>query len=318
MFSTHCESASLPRLPASGARDAPQTNDAPLAGRHIALTWSAEQGQMLTSSLEAAGARVTPIFASAPAPVADTAALDAALLRLSRYDWVVLTSLAGVDAFAQRLAALGIGPEACRHVYIAMLFPLTARARDFAALPPPLVPAAVLADDIEMGLRDIAGKRILLLSAEGMRGTLAVSLRRRGAEVDDVCAYRMLAHPVDAQSLDRILLRQRVDAMICTSGEMAEGLLEGLAQTGPDPAEALRSIPLMTLEAGATATLRRAGLAPITAVSEAPGQDTEPLPMEALVSAVASATSAVPSTSNGTAIYTERHTELCNEGVCIG
>ena len=314
MSSIHCESASLSQLPATGARDGPQTNDAPLAGRHIALTWSTEQGQMLTSALEAAGARVTPIFASAPAPVADTAALDAALRQLSRYDWVVLTSLAGVDAFAQRLAALGIGPEACRHVYIAMLFPLTARAREFAALPPQLVPAAVLADDIEMGLRDIAGKRILLLSAEseGTRDMLAVSLRRRGAEVDDVSAYRMLAHPVDAQSLDRILVSRRVDAMICTSGEMAEGLIEGVAQTGQDPAEALRAIPLMTLDTSATAMLRRAGLAPIAAVSEAPDEDAASPPLEALVSAVVSATSAAPRA--GTAVYRE----ICNEGVCIG
>lgn len=312
MFSIHCESAALPRSPAAGARDAPQTSDAPLAGRHIALTWSTEQGQMLTSALEAAGARITPIFASAPAPVADTTALDAALLRLSRYDWVVLTSLAGVDAFAQRLAAFGIGPEACRHVYIAMLFPLTARAREFAALPPQLVPSAVLADDIEMGLRDITGKRILLLSAEGMRDTLTASLRQRGAEVDDVCAYRMLAHPVDAPSLDRILLRRRVDAMICTSGAMAAGLLEGVAQTGQDPTEALRAIPLMTLDTSAAATLRQAGLAPIAAVSEAPGEDAEPLPMEALVSAVASATSAAPRA--GTAVYRE----MCNEGVSVG
>lgn len=311
MFTLHRGSEALSLLPATGARDGPRTNDAPLAGRHIALTWSVEQGQMLTSALEAAGARVTPLFASAAAPVADTSTLDTALLRLSRYDWVVLTSLAGVDAFAQRLVALGIGPDACRRVYIAMLFPLTARARELAALPPQLVPTTVLADDIEMGLRDIVGKRILLLRAESERihDLLADSLRQRGAEVDDVRAYRMLAHPVDAQSLEDILVRARVDAVICTSGEMAEGLLEGLARTGQDPVEALRTIPLITLDIAATATLRRAGLAPIPVCAEAPTEDTAMLRLRALVAAIASVAAVAASESAAS------HIETCREGV---
>lgn len=297
MFSLSPGDSVLPQVPYSGVRGAPLAVGRPLEGRHIALTWSVEQGQILTSALEAAGARITPLFAGAVAPVADTSALDAALLRLDHYDWVVLTGLAGVEAFAQRLVALGMGPEACRHVYIAMLFPVTARAREFAALPPQLVPAAVLADDIEAGLRDIVGKRVLLLGAEQTPDALAASLRWRGAEVDEASIYRMVAHPVDAQALEQILVRSRVDAVICTSGEMAEGLLEGLLRMGQDPAEALRAVPLVALDAGAAAILRWAGLVPAVAAATTASGDGAALSLESLVKVVVSATSAAVTAS---------------------
>lgn len=303
----------VPPARASGAYAAPHIRAAgrPLAGRHIALTWSVEQGEILTSVLEAAGARVMPLFAGIAEPVGDTSALDAALLQLSRYDRIVLTSLAAVDTFAQRLAALGMGADACHHVYIAMLFPVTARARELVVLPPQLVPPTVLANDIEMGLRDIVGKRILLLCAEHMQGTLAPALRRRGAEMDEVSAYRMSSYPVDARSLERVLALRRVDAIICTSGPMAEGLLAGLSQVGQEPAAALQAIPLITLDKATAAPLRRAGLAPTIAASATATGAATAFPLEALVAAVAP----VPSTETDAA--RESHPKVRNEGVFL-
>jgi uroporphyrinogen-III synthase len=272
--------------------DAPPIQDHLLAGQRIALTWSVEHGQILTSYLEAAGALVTPLFASAIASVGDTSALDAALSRLSRYDWVVLTSLAGVDALAGGLAALGLGADACRHIYTAMLLPVTARAWELAALPPHLVPSAVLADDIEMGLRDIAQKRILLLRAEQTHDTLAALLCQRGAEVDEVSAYRVVAHPVDGQSLHRACGPEGVGVVICTSAVAAAGLLAGFAALEQVPAKALRTTPIIALDEASAVPLRHAGLTPIVAVpSTAPGNNTTNS-LQRLISAVLSATSA--------------------------
>ncbi|HEX9413558.1 MAG TPA: uroporphyrinogen-III synthase [Ktedonobacterales bacterium] len=292
MLSMNSGSEILPHPHAVGACDAPSAGGGPLAGRHIAVTWSAEQRPILTPHLEAAGARVTPLFASVAVPVGATAALDAALLDLSRYDWVVLTSLAGVHAFAKRLAALHMGPGVCCHIHIAMLFPVTARAQELAALPPQLVPDAVLADDIAAGLRDIAGKRILLLSGEQMHGTLAATLRQRGAEVDHVSAYRLIAHPVDGQSLRYVLMHRRVDAIMCTSAVMAEGMLAGLVAVGQELAEALRTIPLIALDVAAAAPLREAGLAPAVAVAAALTDHAAMLLWQQLVLAFVSATTA--------------------------
>lgn len=266
-----------------------QSRDKPLAGRHVALTWSSEEGPIIAAHLEAAGARVTPLFAGAIEPVRDTTALDAALRQASRYDWIVLTSLSGVDVLAQRLVALGTGPDISRHIYIAMLFPATALARQLAATPLHLVPATALADDIEASLRELAGKKLLLLRAEHLHGTLAESLRWRGAEVDEISAYRMVAHAVDTPSLRQVLAPAGTDAIICTSAVMAEGLLAGLAALDRRPSEALRSVPLICLDPAAAAALRRAGLAPAVVVSSPPAREGATPSLRALVGTLVSA-----------------------------
>jgi uroporphyrinogen-III synthase len=254
------------------------------------LTWSAEHAQILTTYLEAAGALVTPLFASAIASASDTGTLDAALSHVSRYDWVVLTNLAGVDALAGRLAALGLGADACRHVYTAMLLPVTARAWEVAALPPQMVPALVLADDIEMGLRDIAQKRILLLRAEHTYDSLAAVLRQRGADVDEVSAYRVVAHPVDGQALHAAFGCDSAGAVICTSATTAEGLLAGFAALGQPPAKVLRTTPIIALDEAGAVPLRHAGLAPIVAAPSSTLEDDSTISLQLLLSVIVSAT----------------------------
>jgi Uroporphyrinogen-III synthase HemD len=132
----------------------PQSRDRSLTGLRIAVTWSVELGQILCSQLEAAGARVTPPFASALVLVRHTTTLDTALRNAHRYDWIVVTSLAAVESVARRLAALGLGRDACRHISIALLGPANARA-----------------DEIMARLGGLAGKRLLLLRAERTRAT---------------------------------------------------------------------------------------------------------------------------------------------------
>jgi hypothetical protein len=87
----------------------------------------------VSSQLEAARARVTPLFASAIVPVRDTTTLDTALRNARRYDGIVVTRLAAVESVARRLAALCLGRDACRHISIALLGPANARADEIMA-----------------------------------------------------------------------------------------------------------------------------------------------------------------------------------------
>lgn len=231
-----------------------------LAGRHIAVTWPAELGAILTSFLIVEGARVTPLFAGDLVPAESTTALDTTLSRLDHYDRVMVTSLAGVDAFVTRLVALGIRSDACPHIDISLLFPVMARTSEHALLLRQQMLTGGLTSNKELKLRDLSGKRILLLCAAGLHNSVAASLRRCGAEVDEVSTYRIVTYPVDAQSLRLVLETRRADDGICTSAIMADGLLAGLAKLGQHPVEALRSIPLITLDAAAAAILRQAGL----------------------------------------------------------
>jgi uroporphyrinogen-III synthase len=266
----------------------PQSRDRPLTGRRIAVTWSVDLGQRLSSQLEAARARVTPLFASAIVPVRDTTTLDTALRNARRYDGIVLTSLAAVESVARRLAALALGRDACRHISIALLGPANVRA-----------------DETMARLGGLAGKRLLLPRAERTRATerdsLAEALRRRGAEVEEVDAYRAIAHPVDASSLRAMLARNRIDAIVCTDSAMVDGPLMRLLATGLEPAQPLRETLLIALDEGAGARRRAAGLAAVR-VAQAPDIMSSPLG-SLLVSAL------TPITSTG-AVVTPVHTSM--------
>src|SRR5258708_28759153 len=207
-----------------------------LADRHIAITRPPEQAPQLARLLEAAGARVTILSSIAIAPLEDTGMLDAAVERLAwrdhAYDWAVFTSVNGVRALADRLSAGGQDWGLLRGVLVAAIGPPTAQALEAHGVTPALVPAEYVAEGILRGLGNVAGRRLLLLRADIARKTLAEELRRTGAEVDEIAAYRTVVVPPDAALLRQLLDTDRPDAITFTSSSTVRGLLESLEAAG--------------------------------------------------------------------------------------
>lgn len=254
------------------ASDERPTGDAlPLAGRRIAITRPREQADALAQRLEALGARVTLLAAIRIAPIEDHAPLDAAIARLGSYDWLVFTSVNGVAAFTERLAATGHTWDERGLAQVAAIGPATAAALERADVPVALMPDEYVAEGILDGLGMVAGQRLLLARADIARRTLAEGLRLRGAEVDEVAAYRTIPQPVAPELIERIVGDEggeRVDAITFTSSSTALGLLQGLAATGRDPAEALRGVALAAIGPITAATLREHGLEPAVVARE--------------------------------------------------
>ena len=254
------------------ASDERPTGDAlPLAGRRIAITRPREQADALARRLEALGARVTLLAAIRIAPIEDHVPLDAAIARLGSYDWLVFTSVNGVAAFTERLAATGHTWDERGLAQVAAIGPATAAALERAGVPVALMPDEYVAEGILDGLGMVAGQRLLLARADIARRTLAEGLRLRGAEVDEVAAYRTIPQSVAPKLIERILGDEggeRVDAITFTSSSTALGLLQGLAATGRDPAEALRGVALAAIGPITAATLREHGLEPAVVARE--------------------------------------------------
>jgi uroporphyrinogen-III synthase len=238
------------------------TTALPLVGRHIAITRAPEQAPTLARALEEQGARVTVLSAIAIHPLDDTSALDAALLTLSEYDWIVLTSANGVRAVADRLDALGLTWATRGRARVAVIGPATADALGSHGVSADLMPDEYVAESIVEGLGNVAGQRILLARADIARKTLAEELRLRGAEVDEVAAYHTEALPLDAGALDDVLRRDPADAITFTSSSTAHSLMRSLRQAGMEPADALKSVTTCAIGPITAATLREYGVAP--------------------------------------------------------
>lgn len=240
----------------------------PLLGKHIAITRPREQAAALAERLEALGARVSLLSAVSIEPLEDTSALDAAIARLGGYDWLVFTSVNGVRAVAERLRATGHTWAERGLARVAAIGPATAQALNDQGVAVDLTPDEYVAEGILEGMSMVAGQRMLLARADIARRTLADELRLRGAEVDEIAAYRTVAQPVAASLLQRALRDDRVDAMTFTSSSTAMGVLQGLEAMGLDPREALRGVALAAIGPITAATLREHGLTPTLVAEE--------------------------------------------------
>ncbi|HMO60071.1 MAG TPA: uroporphyrinogen-III synthase [Roseiflexaceae bacterium] len=200
----------------------------PLANRRVIVTRAAERAGTLIDALRRHGATpfVCPMIASQP--LADPAALDAALARLADYDWLIVTSAAAVDALTSRRSDL----HQRRPRRIGAVGPATAAALAHAGLAADLIPADYRAAGLLADIGSIAGQRVLLPQADIAQPELAAGLRAAGALVDVVVAYHTV--PGDGVDLALELLRSGVDAMIFTSPSTIRSLWQGLAARGID------------------------------------------------------------------------------------
>ena len=174
----------------------------PLAGRRIAITRAREQADSLAARLSALGAAVIELPTIEIRPPADPASLDRAIADLPSYDWLIFTSANGVRAFIDRLPDL----RALRGK-ICAIGPATRAAIEALHLKIDLMGEQYVAESLVEAFapHPLEGKRILLPRAAVARDIIPVELRKRGAHVDVVEAYRTVAPEIrDIPKFDAI------------------------------------------------------------------------------------------------------------------
>jgi uroporphyrinogen-III synthase len=246
----------------------------PLHGRRIVITRAREQAASLVARLRDLGAEPVLCPAIAFAPPDDPAPLDNAIARLADYDWLIVTSANGARALFDRMADLHADPASLQRLSIAAIGPATAAALAEQGLAATFMPTAYVAEAILDEIGDVTGSRVLLPRADIARETLAAGLRAKGAQVDEITAYRTV--PGDgAAALLPMLHAGSVDAITFTSSSTVRYLLDGLEIAGLPRARAralISCIAVVCIGPITAATARNEGL-PVSA--EAPEYTTE-------------------------------------------
>ncbi|MDX2178027.1 MAG: uroporphyrinogen-III synthase [Bryobacteraceae bacterium] len=156
----------------------------PLYGQRVIVTRA--ETSRLNDLLRAQGAEPIDYPVIAIVPPADPVALERAVANARDYDWIVFTSQNGVRAFFSRLADL----RALRGKLCA-IGPATAAEIEKHKLIVDVVPAEYVAEGLIAALpENLAGQRILIPRAAVARDVVPNELRRRGAFVEVVEAYR--------------------------------------------------------------------------------------------------------------------------------
>ncbi len=203
----------------------------PLFGRRVLVTRPRAQAQDLATALEERGAEpiLFPTIRIAP-PVDPRPILEAAR-DVAFYDWVIFTSVNGVDRFWAALEEVGHDTRQLGGVQVACIGPATAAACELHGVRPEVVPARYVAEAVEEALAeaaDLAGARILLPRAAGAREVLPVGLTARGAHVDEVEAYRSVPDTAGGAALRRRLQDGEIDAVTFTSSSTVRNFVEAV------------------------------------------------------------------------------------------
>ncbi len=232
----------------------------PLAGCRILVTRARKQAASLSGALRDLGATVVEIPSIEIRPPRSNQPLDDAIGRLDGYDWLILTSVNGVEALFARMAKLGHDASALAHLNICAIGPATRRAIEQHGARVKIVPQKYVAESVVRALESrVKGRRVLLVRAKVARDVIPADLRRAGAEVDVVEAYETVVPSSSRARLQALLrdARRRTDAITFTSSSTARNFLELL---GSGAAHKLDGIVLASIGPVTTGTLREIGL----------------------------------------------------------
>ena len=244
----------------------------PLFGQRVVVTRAEDQSADAVEALRLLGADVAELPTIEIQPPTSFAALDTAIERLDQYDWLIFTSVNGVRYFLQRLDASTRDLRRLR-ARIAAIGEKTHEAVKSLHLKADIVPPQFVAESLieELSAFEMAGQRVLIPRAAVARDVLPDALRKRGAVVDVVEAYRSQVPADSAHRAAEIFVRP-ADWITFSSSSTVKNLLAIATR------EQIGSAKFASIGPITSQTLRMHGL-PVAV-------EAEPHTMEALVAAI--------------------------------
>ena len=191
----------------------------PLMGKKIVVTRAREQASDLVRRLSEHGADCLEYPMIKIVPSDDFSPLDRAIENIASYNYLVFTSVNGVDFFFERLFEKGKDARCLGHVRTATVGPATSERLKSFGVNSDIIPESYHAESVIKAFRKerIDGKRILLPKARDARPVLPVELTRMGARVDEVIAYCTNPVPDNADELLEHLENRSIDLITFTS-----------------------------------------------------------------------------------------------------
>lgn len=204
----------------------------PLFGKKIVVTRPEDQAAGFIRTLSERGANCLLFPTIIILPPASWNALDKAIENLSRYDWIIFTSVNGVKYFFTRLKLQKKDTRYLNGINTGAIGPGTAASLMDMGINPDLIPDQYWAEGVVEGLKQslLVGKRILLPRPAVARDYIPKRLTELGATVDVVEAYQTVKPDYNQQQLHMLFKDNAIDMITFTSPSTVDNflaLLEG-------------------------------------------------------------------------------------------
>ena len=240
--------------------------DLRLAGRTVLVTRPTGQAEGLCALIEAAGGRALRLPLVEIVPVEDNRAAADLLNRPDYWDWLVFVS-ANAARFALAAGTWAVRPSP--RTRVAAIGAATAQILADAGVRVDLIPEPKSNSESLLAapdLAEVAGRRVLIVRGVGGREHLAKVLNERGAETAYAELYRRVNTGVDGAACIDLWRRGDIDAVVVTSGEALDRLMELLGEAG---AELAYRTPLAVIGARIAALAQERGWRRIEVAREA-------------------------------------------------
>lgn len=202
----------------------------PLHGKTVVVTRPRDRAGTLSDRLHALGAHV--IEAPCIETVERTVNPQLRDALAQRWDWVVLTSPAGVAAMQHALVRAGTDMRALYGCKFAVIGAGTARELAQIGIHADLVPDIYDTVHLVQGLTQTAtrGERVLLLRAAQGNAELPQALDAAGMVCQDVATYDTVYRSEKAKMLRELLKNGQADAVTFTSTSTVEGFVRAVGR----------------------------------------------------------------------------------------
>jgi uroporphyrinogen III methyltransferase/synthase len=216
-------------------------------------------------------------------PPADVAPLDGAIARIQDFNWIVFASVNAVDTFFARLLASPLDIRSLNGIKLCAVGTATSERLARHGLKVDVVPGESRAEAVVRAIVDegaVAGQQVLLPRSDIGREVIADELRKLGADVTEVVAYRTVVADTEREGepdVYRMLLDRKIDVVTFTSPSAVKSFV---SVVGAEPAAdllqstAVAAIGPVTAEAAAHYNIT---------VSIMPAQYTVPALVDAIV-----------------------------------
>lgn len=255
----------------------------PLFGRRILVTRPREQATEMSELIESLGGEPIEAPFIRIVPPLEYEELDAACAAIKDFDWLVFSSANAVEAFMQRLLASPLDLRALSRTRLCAVGPATTERLSRYGLKVDLSPAEYRAEAIVEAFAtstSVAGLSVLIPRADIGREIIGDELRRQGAKVTEVVAYRTVVVDPEREGepdVYRMLLEKQLDVVTFASASSVRSFVRAFGQD--QAADLLRPVAV-------------AAIGPVTAQAAAqygihttimPAQYTVPAMVDAIV-----------------------------------
>lgn len=232
----------------------------PLFGKRVLVTRARSQASELSNMIQELGGEAVEFPVIKIVPTKESEGYKQAIEQLGTYDWIIFTSVNGVNSFFTKLKELKIDIRKMGEAKIAAIGPKTAQLLEEKGLIVEVLPqefrAEGLLDSLEEHLKP--GQRVLLPRADIARKILPEKLKEKGLEVVEIDAYETVIDASNKSEIVELLREKKVNIITFTSSSTVKNFLEALKDEPIE--ELLNGVTLASIGPITTETAEKLGL----------------------------------------------------------